>query len=216
MVSNVKDITGQRFGRLVAIKSIGSNKHKQRIWECICDCGKTTNVYTALLLSGNTKSCGCLHDEMASKRFCIHRLSGTILNKKWKNMKQRCYNPKNHQYHNYGGRGVKICEEWLNSFDSFQKWAFQNGYEDNLTIERKNVNGNYEPSNCEWVPFGEQYLNKRCAVKIIIDGKEHYIKDLAEKYGIPYETLWRRYRDRWDLSILFNKPKTGFKRQYHT
>lgn len=207
-----KDITGQKFGRLTAIKCIGSNKHKQRVWECLCDCGKTTNVYTALLLSENTRSCGCLHDEMASQRFGIHRLTGSKLNKTWKNMKQRCYNPKNKKYHNYGGKGISICDEWLNSFDCFQKWAFDNGYKEGLTIERKDPNGNYEPSNCEWIPFKEQHINKSNAVKIIIDGKEHYVRDLAIEYGIPYETLWRRVKDGWDLSILFKPSEFGFKR----
>jgi len=207
-----KNITGQKFGRLTAIKSIGSNKYKQRIWECKCDCGNLTNLTPNELLSGNTSSCGCLRDESASRRFGKHHGTGTALYRTWKNMKNRCYSSKNKYYKNYGGRGIIICNEWLNDFGNFQEWSFNNGYKVGLTIERKDVNGNYEPINCEWIPFSEQHLNKSNAIKITIDGKEHYLKNLAEQYNIPYITLWERYKSGWDLDILLKKPAYGFKR----
>lgn len=213
-MANIKDLTNQKFGRLTATKSIGSNKNKQRVWYCVCDCGNIKNVVAADLLSGNTRSCGCLHDEGASERFGKHHGAGTILYRTWKNMKQRCYKPNNKKYCNYGGKGVRICEQWLNDFGSFQEWSHQNGYKEGLTIERKDPNGNYEPANCKWIPFSEQHLNKSNAVKITIEGKEHYLKELAEQYNIPYVTLWQRYKNGWDLNILFKPPRYGFKRQY--
>ena len=212
-MANVKNIANQKFGRLTAIKCIGSNKHRNRVWECKCDCGNVKNVPTADLLSGNTRSCGCLHDEGASERFGKHYGTGTILYRTWKNMKQRCYNPSNKKYNNYGGKGVKICDEWLNDFGNFQEWSFQNSYEEGLTIERKDPSGNYEQSNCKWIPFSEQYINKCNAIRIIINGNEHYLRDLAEEYKIPYITLWQRYKKGWDLNDLLKPPRP--KKKHH-
>jgi len=211
-MANIKDITGQKFGRLTAIKYIGSNKHKNRIWECKCDCGKFSNVTVAALISNNTSSCGCLHRELASKRFGTHHGGGTPLYRTWKNMKQRCYNSKNNYYKSYGGRGIKICDEWLHDFSKFQEWSFKNNYEEGLSIERNDTNGNYEPDNCSWIPLKDQGLNKTTTIKIKIGNVEYSINELSQKHNIPYATLWRRIRDRWNSDILFKSPKFGFKR----
>ena len=162
------DLTGQRFGRLTVTKRSGSDKWGAACWECLCDCGNTTTVRGYHLRKQAVSSCGCLLRERASTRMKEHHTGGnfkhrgthTRLYQIWANMKTRCFNTKNRAYKWYGAVGVTVCAEWLN-FEEFQKWALQSGYKNNLTIERKNPFGNYEPSNCEWVPKSEQRRNQR-------------------------------------------------------
>lgn len=154
-MSRAINITGQKFGRLTAIKPCGKTSGGNVLWLCECDCGNKTTAPTQHLKSGNTKSCGCLNSELASKRFTKTGESNHRLYRIWRNMKRRCYDNTFKAYKNYGGKGVLICDDWLKSFENFYKWAISNGYKDNLTIDRINVNGNYDPNNCQWITRSE-------------------------------------------------------------
>lgn len=154
------DLTGQRFGRLTVIKRNGS-KDGHAAWECVCDCGRHTVVNGRYLTSGKTKSCGCLHNELLAERSRKHGMTGKRLYRIWHDMKNRCEYPKDKKYSYYGGRGIKVCNEWSTNFESFMTWALSNGYNDSLTIDRINNSGNYEPNNCQWITMKEQCKNRR-------------------------------------------------------
>lgn len=148
------DLTGKRFGRLVCIHDIGT-KNGGYIWKCICDCGNITYVSVRHLSNGHTKSCGCLRKEGENKGAYLHGLHKTRLYSIWSNMKTRCTNPNAPNYKFYGGKGVSICEEWRHDFRSFYDWSVTNGYEDGLTIDRKDSEGDYCPENCRWITQSE-------------------------------------------------------------
>lgn len=160
-MSKINDLTGKKFGKLTIIKYYGSNKNGRALWLCKCECGNYKIILGNSLLSKSTLSCGCYNKESASKRFTKHNFSNTKLYKVWQGMKTRCYNPKFIYYRNYGGRGITICDEWLNNFKNFYNWAINNGYKEGLTIDRINNDGIYEPSNCRWITRAEQNRNQR-------------------------------------------------------
>lgn len=143
-----KDYTGCRFGRLVVECRLPEKRAK---YLCVCDCGAAVIVEGSNLVSGATKSCGCLRSEVASKRSTKHGGCGTRLYRVWSNMIDRCENPNNKEYNRYGGRGIDICFEWRQDFSKFMEWALENGYKENLTIDRINNELGYCPSNCQWI-----------------------------------------------------------------
>lgn len=164
-MSALKDMTGQKFGRLTVIYRSGSNQCGMATWFCKCDCGGGCVVPGAALRKGNTKSCGCLHDECARERMTIHGKSHTRLSAIWASMKQRCYNPSNKNFDRYGGRGITVCDEWREDFQTFRDWAISNGYDENApvgkcTIDRINNDKGYSPDNCRWVDMKVQNNNK--------------------------------------------------------
>ena len=148
------DLTGQRFGLLTVIERAENAKNGVIRWRCKCDCGKETITSTSHLRSGHTKSCGCLGLRHATEAKIKHGMSGTHLYNIFRMMHGRCEDPKNKAFPYYGGRGIKVCDEWTD-FEIFKVWALSNDYEDGLSIDRIDPNGNYEPSNCEWVTRSE-------------------------------------------------------------
>lgn len=189
-----QDLTGMRFGRLTVIEE--SYKENGKVyWRCRCDCNEETIVQGSKLRGGQTKSCGCLFDEYMQDRikyFYKDRVHQKLY-KTWACMKQRCYNPHNASYNNYGGRGITVCQEWKDNFLNFYNWAINNHYNDKLIIERKNVNGNYDPTNCKWATAKEQQNNTRANVHIEYNGQIKNIKEWSEITGIPYYILQTRY-----------------------
>lgn len=154
------DLHGKKYGRLQVLE-IAGKKGCETTWLCKCDCGNSVIATGGNLRAGRTQSCGCYNSEQSRKRRLKHGLTGKRLNRIWKNMKTRCYNPNSNNYKYWGARGITICDEWRDSFEKFMKWALANGYQDNLTIDRINVNGNYEPQNCRWVTMTVQNNNRR-------------------------------------------------------
>lgn len=157
-------LEGERYGKLVVVEEaepIYSKTGKMiRRWKCKCDCGNITIVRHGDLRNGSTVSCGCYNYEKESA-VKTHGYSRTKLGNVFEGMKQRCNNPKNKNYEKYGGRGIKICTEWLNDPKKFFDWAIKNGYKEGLSIDRIDVNGNYEPDNCRWADNETQCLNQR-------------------------------------------------------
>lgn len=137
-------------------------KYKHRRYLCLCDCGEETIVRLEYLRSGHTQSCGCHRVATSAMLNLRHGCArGERLYKTWAGMKQRCLNPNVKGFKYYGGRGIRVCEEWM-EFEPFRDWALANGYRDDLTIERVDVNGDYKPSNCTWIPKSDQSKNRRC------------------------------------------------------
>lgn len=198
VVKKPMDLKGQRFGRLVVIRQdkpiIYPNKRKITKWLCKCDCGNQIVTRADSLRNGRTKSCGCLHHETLLKNIKKHGMAGSRIYITWQNMKDRCFNDKNIGFKNYGGRGITVCPEWKSSFEAFYKWALSSGYSDSLTIDRIDVNGNYEPGNCRWVSFEEQMNNKRNSRFITYKGITKTIAEWADEYGIEYDTLHARIK----------------------
>ena len=156
------DITGEKYGRLTAIRPTEKRQNGKVVWLCECECGNETLVTSNRLRSGNTSSCGCLYTETRKGKL-KHGGVGTRLYRIWKAMHTRCNNKNAKGYEYYGGRGIIICNEWIgeHGFENFSKWAKQAGYKDNLTLDRINPNSNYYPENCEWITQAEQNRNTR-------------------------------------------------------
>ena len=187
-----KSLIGKKFGRLTVVSLVESDVGTKipTKWLCKCDCGNTIKALGYNLNNGNTKSCGCLRKEFAKNKKYIHGCTKTRLHTTWSHMKQRCENTNDKAFKHYGGRGIKICDEW-HDFACFRDWALVNGYSDDLTIDRIDVNGNYEPSNCRWVTLKEQQTNKRNNAFIIFDGKRKCLAEWAKEFGCRQSSVHR-------------------------
>lgn len=197
---DLKDLTGMRFGRWVVIeraenyKTPSGNTFTQ--WLCQCDCGSPAkNVYANSLLSGRSTSCGCQQREHAANvcgdLFRKHGDTKTRLYQIWSGMRKRCYNPKSSNYQNYGGRGIIVCDEW-SVFETFKHWSLENGYDDSLSIDRIDVNGNYEPSNCRWSTPTQQANNRRTSTLYEYNGEQHTLAEWCRMYDLDYNLVHKK------------------------
>lgn len=210
-------MTGERFGRLLAVKYAG-HRGRNRVWLCRCDCGNETTVEAGMLRYGDTQSCGCLHRDRARDANIKHGGSGgwkgpqPRLYSVWAGMKRRCFNLNDSGYVNYGGRGITVCAEWM-SFDPFRKWALSNGYRDDLTIERNDNDGNYTPGNCRWATKSEQNSNSRHCRFLTHKGQTRTIAQWAEVVGMNRDTLRNRLNRGWAIDQALTAPvESKFKR----
>ena len=206
-MSRAIDITGQRFGKLIVIERVGTAQKGETLWKCKCDCGNEVVVRRTNLRTGHTRSCGCFHDECSKTNSLKHGMTGTRLNRIWKNMKDRCSKSAKGTWRgrNYADRGISVCEEWKD-FQAFAKWAMENGYQDNLTLDRIDPNGNYEPNNCRWATTKEQANNKRTSRFVEYQGERYTVSELAETIGISKRTLITRLNNGWSVEDAISRP----------
>lgn len=210
----LKDLTGKKINRLTVIKRVDNSRWNETRWLCKCDCGKEVIATYGKIAYGHTKSCGCLAKDIFVKNVTKHKLRNTRLYNIWANMKQRCNNPNQKAYKYYGARGIKVCDEWLNSFENFYHWAIKNGYEKHLqkfgnkntTIDRIDVNGNYEPSNCKWSTQKEQSLNKTNNHLIKYNNEEHTISEWAIIKNLTKSTIYHRLQRGWSVEKTLTTP----------
>ena len=197
-MSKALELEGKRFGNLVVQRRVENDKRSRcSRWLCKCDCGKEVIMRGYTLTSGHSKSCGCKNVEATIKRQTKHGLPRDRLYTIWKNMRQRCNNPNSQDYNIYGGRGIKICEEW-NDYSVFHKWALNNGYSQDRSIDRINVNSGYSPNNCRWATSLEQGNNTRTNRFIEIDGEVHTVAEWARIKGLRVGVIRCRLHSGWD------------------
>lgn len=201
------NLIGEHFGRLTVLEKapnrIYNNGDSRRAWLCSCSCGKQVIATTMDLRCGDTKSCGCLLNETRVKKATTHGHSGTRLHHIWVAMRKRCHNKHSSDYQHYGGRGISVCDEWDNSYQEFMDWALRNGYSDDLTIDRIDVDGWYTPSNCRWVSMREQANNRTTSKYITYNGETHTISEWSRITAIRYSTIYYRVCHGWDAERIF-------------
>lgn len=213
-----KDLTGMTFGRLHVDKYAGRDRYKKSWFWCTCECGNKILRDNKGLKCHHAKSCGCLSRELTSERNKNNIIHGDSkreniahLYSVWSKMKDRCYNPKAHNYANYGERGITVCKEWLdskNGYNNFKTWALENGYKDNcgLSIDRIDSNLGYCPENCRWVTDKIQNNNKRGTVYGIIGNWVLPIGIWAEISEIPRKKIYSRLERGWNYKDAIFTP----------
>lgn len=205
---------GERFGKLVILETFQRQQpsgRNVRYCRCKCDCGNEKVISFEHLRNRHTTSCGCVQKNKVRERFTTHNQSNTRLYRIYAGIKNRCYNVNEPKYKYYGGRGIVLCKEWESDFLSFKKWAEQNGYDKNApkmrcTIDRIDVNGNYEPANCRWVDQETQCKNKRNNIKISYMGKTKTLIEWARLYNLNDKMVYRRYELGWEFERIINTP----------
>lgn len=203
------DLTGKRFGKLTVLEKAGRQGTSQ-LWLCRCDCGNLVKIRANSLVRLGRNSCGCGTREKISKARFLHGETNSRLYNTWRSIKKRCLLPKAQGYKNYGGRGIEVCEEWKNSYLAFRDWALNNGYKEDLEIDRINVNGNYEPNNCRFVNNKQQANNRRNNSWLTLNGETKTIQEWADKIGVGASTLSERKRMGWSDSDILTKPKRKY------
>ena len=202
-MGNVLNLTGQRYGRLTVLHRVENritpSGKSISCWKCICDCGNETCAATQDLRSGDAKSCGCLKRELTQERMVKHGDSNTHLHNVWRAMLRRCSDKRQDDYCYYGGKGVSVCDEWRDDYIAFKEWSLQNGYSEELTIDRIDVDRDYSPDNCRWVSMKVQCNNRTSNRKYVVDGRELTIAEISEIYRIPYSRLYMRLRNGWPI-----------------
>lgn len=203
-MSKFIDISGKRYNDLTVIERMKNANGGVVVWKCLCDCGNTTIVRGSNLKNGSVKSCGC---RIYKSHNTTHNMSKTRIYREWASIKSRCYNKNLKSYKDYGGRGIKVCDDWIKSFESFRDWAYKNGYSDELTIERKDLNGDYCPSNCMWIPFNEQQQNRRICYSFEHNGKTQNLTSWCNELGLPYKNIHNRiHKLGWSFERAISEP----------
>ena len=203
-MSSLIDLTGKRFGKLTIVEYLGKS-----YWLCKCDCGNKKVIYGNSLKRGLSDSCGCLKSERLKNKLRIYKnlpynKEQSRLHKIWQHMQSRCFNKNNNKYHLYGARGIKVCKEWIH-FENFYSWAINNGYKNDLTIDRIDNNGDYKPSNCRWITYKEQNRNRRNNRLITYNNQTKCISEWEEITGLP---LYQRLNKlKWSIEKSFITEK---------
>lgn len=202
---NRLDLTGTVYGRLT-VTSEGERQNKQRRWYCQCECGNTVLVLQSSLRGGLTSSCGCLHKEFVSDLKATHKLTGTPEHRAWQGMKTRCNNPNSISYPLYGGRGIKVCDRWLNDFPAFLEDMGPRPSSAH-SLDRIDNSKDYEPTNCRWATDKEQGRNKRNNHYLTYNGETLTVVEWAERIGIPEKVLRHRVnRSKWTDEQAITTP----------
>lgn len=195
----MEDLTGKKFGNLLVIERAGSDRNKNALWKCKCDCGNEKIVVANRLRSGETRSCGCLRSIRTKETFKTHGHSKTRLYRVWAGMKTRCYNANSDNYKYYGGKGVTMCDEWKNNFSAFERWAIENGYNEDArsqecTIDRIDTSGDYSPQNCRWSNHVEQCNNQTSNKLLTYQNTTKTMSEWSKETGINYSTFRENVR----------------------
>ena len=201
---------GQKFGYLTVLDVYRG----ESCWmcRCKCDCGNIKDIAKSGLTTGRTTSCGCYNRRRVHEACSKGNFTNTRLYHTWENMKARCLNKNSPEYHNYGGRGITICDEWRDDFLKFRDWAINNGWDEThnkfeISLDRINVNGNYEPSNCRWATYKEQVNNQRRSRRWIYNGVAYTLIEISEKFNInPMALRSRLYSQKLDVKTAIEKP----------
>jgi hypothetical protein len=198
-----KQVVGQIFGSLT-ILSETDKRGGERMVEAVCECGLVKIYYLSALKRGHTRSCGCKKSQLLTNSKIKHGLAYTRIYTVWQDMKARCYNENNAGYKNYGGRGITVCDEWKDDFECFSRWAFKNGYRDDLFIDRENNDGNYTPTNCRFVTRKTSARNTRRNILITYQGKSQSLPDWCDELNIPYKLMRQRIKTPgWNIDRMF-------------
>lgn len=204
---------GRKYGRLTVVSL--SYKKNGNYWHCACDCGGSSVKNTSQLNCGGSMSCGCgakenlaklIHNNKTNHPGRIHGMARSRLDNTLDNMIKRCENPKDKRWDRYGGRGISICHEWRTNRKSFYDWALANGYDPSLTIDRINVDGNYQPSNCRWVTASEQQNNTSRNRYLEWNGRRETVANWARELGVRNMALQHRVDRGWSVERIFTQP----------
>lgn len=201
-----KNLIGLRYGKLIVKEKLDTDHHGEKRWLCVCDCGNEYVTTSNRLTSGQTT---CCRDCMVKKIGDANRTHGRTPKKlfyAYVNMKTRCYNKNYFLYHRYGGRGISVCDEWKNSFENFREWALKNGWNESLSLDRIDNDGNYQPDNCKWSTVVEQSNNRRTNRMITYKGVTDTMANWSRNTGLPYYIIQRRLDLNWDVEKIFTEP----------
>lgn len=214
-MSKCRDLTGQRFGRLTVI-GLSARQSRKTYWICQCDCGNVSEHRSDGLLNGTIKSCGCYKREVSAENVSknhTHKKSGTRIYRIWQGMKTRCFDINDKRYERYGERGITVCEEWKNNFLSFYDWSMANGYDENLSIDRIDNDGNYCPENCRWVTLKEQANNRSSNVKYKIGNVTKKLSEWCELFELDFNTILARFEREENITMdkLFRPVESQYR-----
>lgn len=199
------DLVGEKFWKLTVLERVENSNTGKSQWLCKCDCGNKVIVIGPNLKNGNTRSCGCWRMSEDKKDYNGH-IWKTRLYSIWCGMKSRCYNTKFPKYISYGARKIQICEEWKTNYKAFEQWALNNGYREDLTIDRIDVNGNYEPANCRWITNEEQARNKTNGIMVTYNGETKQLIKWCEELQLSYVAIYTRFIRGWSVDRMFTEP----------